>query len=99
MLINSTIVSIPYTVKNTQIKRSMNLLCELYKHNQNKLWNLYEGNIDATIVDEQGRIIDNPSNFFEEDVVYKGIVDPALDSDSNKCYIKENPIKYSEINN
>ena len=98
MLINSTIVSIPYTVKNTQIKRSMNLLCELYKHNQNKLWNLYEGNIDATIVDEQGRTIDNPSNFFEEDVVYKGIVDPALDSDSNKCYIKENPIKYSEIN-
>lgn len=76
----------------------MNLLCELYKHNQNKLWNLYEGNIDATIVDEQGRTIDNPSNFFEEDVVYKGIVDPALDSDSNKCYIKENPIKYSEIN-
>ena len=98
MLINSTIVSVPYTVKNTQIKRSMNLLCELYKHNQNKLWNLYEGNIDATIVDEQGRTIDNPSNFFEEDVAYKGIVDPALDSDSNKCYIKENPIKYSEIN-
>ena len=65
MLINSTIVSVPYTVKNTQIKRSMNLLCELYKHNQNKLWNLYEGNIDATIVDEQGRTIDNPSNFFE----------------------------------
>ena len=97
MLINSTIVSIPYTAKNSQIKRSMNLLCELYKHDQNKSWDLYEGNIDATIVDEQGKIIDNPSNFFEEDVVYKGIVDPALDSDSNKCYIKENPIKYSEI--
>ena len=97
MLINSTIVSIPYTAKNSQIKRSMNLLCELYKHNQIKSWDLYEGNINATIVDEQGKTIDNPSNFFEEDVVYKGIVDPALDSDSNKCYIKENPIKYSEI--
>ena len=98
MLINSTIVSIPYTAKNSQIKRSMNLLCELYKYNQSKSWDLYEGNIDATIVDEQGRTIDNPTNFFEEDVVYKGIVDPVLDSDSenlNKCYIKENPIKYS----
>ena len=100
MLINSTIVSIPYTAKNSQIKRSMNLLCELYKYNQSKSWDLYEGNIDATIVDEQGRTIDNSSNFFEEDVVYKGIIDPALDSNSknlNKCYIKENPIKYSEI--
>ena len=100
MLINSTIVSIPYTAKNSQTKRSMNLLCELYKYNQSKSWDLYEGNIDATIVDEQGRTIDNPTNFFEEDVVYKGIVDPALDSNSknlNKCYIKENPIKYSEI--
>ena len=100
MLINSTIVSIPYTAKNSQIKRSMNLLCELYKYNQSKSWDLYEGNIDATTVDEQGRTIDNPSNFFEEDVVYKGIADPALDSSAknpNKCYIKENPIKYSEI--
>ena len=100
MLINSTIVSIPYTAKNSQIKRSMNLLCELYKHDQFKSWDLYEGNIDATIVDEQGRAIDNPSSFFEETVVYKGIVDPVLDSSSeslNKCYIKENPIKYSEI--
>lgn len=99
MLINSTIVSIPYTAKNSQTKRSMNLLCELYKHNQNRLWDLYEGNIDATIVDEQGRTIDNPTNFFEEDVIYKGIVDPADSSERNlnKCYIKENPIKYSEI--
>ena len=99
MLINSTIVSIPYTAKNSQIKRSMNLLCELYKHNQNRLWDLYEGNIDATIVDEQGRTIDNPINFFEEDVIYKGIVDPTDSSEKNlnKCYIKENPIKYSEI--